>query len=40
MKKPFTAEQIIRILREVECKLTSEQGVPEVWSELGISESS
>ncbi len=40
MKKRFTTEQIIRMLREAEGKLASGQGVPEVCRELGISESS
>lgn len=40
MKKRFTAEQIIRALREAESKLASGQGVPQVCRELGISESS
>ncbi len=40
MKKRFTTEQIIRMLREAEGKLASRQGVPQVCRELGISESS
>lgn len=40
MKKRFTTEQIIRMLREAESKLTSGQDVPEVCRQLGISESS
>ncbi len=40
MKKRFTTEQIIRMLREAEGKLPSGQGVPQVCRELGISESS
>ena len=40
MKKRFTTEQIIRMLREAEGKLASGQGVPQVCRELGISESS
>jgi putative transposase len=40
LKKRFTAEQIIRKLREAEGKLASGQGVPQVCRELGISESS
>ncbi|MDP9378675.1 MAG: transposase, partial [Chloroflexota bacterium] len=40
MKKRFTTEQIIRMLREAEGKQASGQGVPQVCRELGISESS
>lgn len=40
MKKRFTTEQIMRMLREAEGKLASGQAVPEVCRELGISESS
>lgn len=40
MKKRFTTEQIIRILREAEGKLAAGQGVPEACRQLGISESS
>ncbi len=40
MKKQFTTEQIIRILREAEGKLAAGQDVAQVCRQLGISESS
>ncbi len=40
MKKRFTTEQIIRILREAEGKLATGQDVAQVCRQLGISESS
>ncbi len=40
MRRRFTTEQIIRILREAERKLAAGQGVPEVCRQLGIGESS
>lgn len=40
MKKRFTTEQIIRMLREAESKLASGQEVAQVCRQLGISESS
>ena len=40
MKKRFTTEQIIRILRDAEGRLAAGQDVPQVCRQLGISESS
>ncbi len=40
MKKRFTTEQIIRILRDAEGRLAAGQDVLQVCRQLGISESS
>ena len=40
MKRRFTTEQIIRMLREAEGRVAAGQDVPAVCRELGISESS